>query len=151
MQWTETHDYLELVMKRELETLRQLLENMHMEEELIRRKEKKYLGRLMQERERLLEQLEAIRLDKVYIIKKLAALFSRQEVPLEELLPPASGASFEILSLRDQMAALLDRVSLQKSRTEMVKSLVEAQLKRSPKKKIAVATLSPEEYKDRND
>ena len=150
MEWTETHDDLEHLMKRELETLRQLLANMHLEEQFIMKKQKKYWGAMMEERERLFEQLESIRLHRGDTTKKIEHLFSLKDAPLEELLPPQHGASFEILSLRDQMITLVDRMSLQTSRNEMLKSLVEAQSKQLPKKKITVATLSQEEYKERD-
>jgi hypothetical protein len=151
MEWTETHDYLELVMKRELETMRRLLENMHLEEQFLMQKQKKHWSAMMQERELLMQQLKAIRQDKGSTTQKLRLLFRMVEASLQELLPPDHGSSFEILSLQDQMITLTDRISLQTSRNEMLKSLVQAHIKEVPKKKIAVATLPLEEYKEKGE
>lgn len=83
----------------------------------------------MEERELLLRQLEAIRMDKECVIRKLGK----------------SGDNSEVLSLQEQLATLSDRMGLQKSRNNMLKSIA---AKSQPKKKIGVATLTREEYKE---
>lgn len=143
MQWTETHVDLQRVMKRELETMRQLLDNIHLEEQFILRQETHYWGSMMKERADLLEQLSVIHQKRVVVTKQLGA------APLEELLPPQDVNSWEILSLRDQMATLLDRMALQTSRNEMLQHLAVAQPQN--KKKIAVATLPLKDYKSENE
>ncbi len=153
MEWTKIHDDLQLVMKRELEAMRQLLDNMNLEEQFILRKEKKYWSSMMEERTHLLEELSAIRQDRTIATEKLEALTRHANAPLEELLPQQDTNSWEILSLRDQMVTLLDRMTLQTSRNEMLLQLAQAPvLAPAPqsKKKIAIATLPPEDYKERD-
>ncbi|MGH2611844.1 MAG: hypothetical protein ACRDFB_02205 [Rhabdochlamydiaceae bacterium] len=151
MEWTKTHDYLQLVMKKELETMRQLLDNMNLEEQFILRKEKQYWSSMMEERTHLIKQLNTIRQDRLVVTEKLETLTQHTNVPLEKLLPEQDTNSWEILSLRDQMVTLLDRMNLQTSRNEMLLHLAQtpmpAQVPQS-KKKISIATLPSEDYKE---
>ncbi len=146
IRWTETHDYLQLVMKRELETMRQLLDNLHLEEQFILKGEKKYWFSMMEERSYLKKQLQTLNQDKDYVTKKLESLTEQSNVTLESLLPTQDTNSWEILSMRDQMHTLLERMNLQKSRNEMLVNLIPQQAPKE-KKKIGIATLSEEEYK----
>lgn len=148
IQWTETHEHLQTVMKRELETMRQLLANISLEEQFILRKEEKYWSSMMEERSSLIEQLSKIRQNKLGVIDRLEALTQQTDAPLEELLPTQDMNSWEILFLRDQMMTLLDRMNLQRSRNEMLLHLAKAPLgpQQAPQKKAktTVATLPPE-------
>ncbi len=152
IEWTETHEKLQQVMKRELETMRNLLDNMHQEEQFLLRNEKKYWSSMMEERTQLIQQLNSIQEDRQIVTKKLETLTRREHAPLEELLPAQDTNSWEILSLRDQMLTLLDRMNLQTSRNEMLLHLAQtptlAQQATQKKKKISIATLSPEGYKE---
>lgn len=152
MEWTETHNYLQLVMKRELETMRQLLDNMNLEEQFILKKEKKYWRSMLEERTNLIKELEKIRQDRRIAMEKLEMLTRRSNVPLEELLPSQDTNSWEVLSLRDQMVTLLERMNLQTSRNEMLAHLVQTpQLAPQSKKKISIATLPEDGYKERDE
>jgi hypothetical protein len=154
IEWTETHNHLQLIMKRELDTMRQLLDNMNLEEQFILRKEQKYWSNMMEERTHLIEQLDNIRHDRVIVTEKLESMTHRSHVPLEELLPSQDTNSWEILSLRDQMLTLLDRMNLQSSRNEMLLHLAQTpSLAPAPekKKKISIATLPSEDYKERDE
>lgn len=148
IQWTETHEHLQTVMKRELETMRQLLANISLEEQFILRKEEKYWSSMMEERSSLIEQLSKIRQNKLGVIERLETLTQQTDAPLEELLPTQDMNSWEILFLRDQMMTLLDRMNLQTSRNEMLLHLAKAPLgpQQAPQKKAktTVATLPPE-------
>ncbi|MBP7075138.1 MAG: hypothetical protein KBA81_07130 [Rhabdochlamydiaceae bacterium] len=153
IEWTEIHDNLQLVMKRELETMRQLLDNMNLEEQFILRKEKKYWGSMMEERAHLIDQLSEIRQSKLIITEKLESITQRSNAPLEELLPEAHTNSWEVLSLRDQMVTLLERMNLQTSRNEMLMQLerIPAPQVNKVKKKISIATLPSEDYKEKDE
>lgn len=154
MEWTEAHDNLQQVMKKELETMRQLLDNMNLEEQFILKKEKKYWSSMMEERTQLIERLGSIRHDRILATEKLEFLTRHSNAPLEELLPAQNTNSWEILSLRDQMVTLSDRMNLQSSRNEMLLHLVQAPaLSQAPqkKKKISIATLPSDEYKERDE
>jgi hypothetical protein len=153
MEWTKTHDYLQLVMKRELETMRQLLDNINLEEQFILRKEQKYWSSMMQERNQLIESLCLIRQNKMIIMEKLESLARHASATLEDLLPSQDTNSWEILLLRDQIATLLGRMNLQTSRNAMLLHLAKAPaLIAAPqrKKKISIATLPSDDYKERD-
>lgn len=154
MEWTETHDHLQEVMKRELETMRQLLDNINLEEQFILKREKKYWTSMMEERTSLIQQLSEIRQNRLLITERLEAILHHPSSALEELLPTQHTNSWEVLSLRDQMVTLLDRMNLQTSRNEMLLHLAQAPalapLPQS-KKKISIATLPSDNYKERDE
>jgi hypothetical protein len=154
-EWTEHHTELQNLMKKEVDTMRELLGNLRQEEMLILQKETAYSNQLMEERGRLIHQLSDLRQNRISTTATLEALtHSHANVPLEELLPPDHENSWELLALRDQMFALLDRMNLQCSRNEMLTQLARHQTAPQPqpekKAKISIATLPPEDYKHRD-
>jgi len=154
-EWTKHHTDLQNLMKKEIDTMRQLLSNLHQEEMLIVQKETSYLNQLMEERGHLIEQLSYLREDRIAATGILEAINnSYPNVPLEELLPLDNDNSCELLALRDQMLALLDRMNLQCSRNEMLTQLARHQAAPQPlpakKAKISIATLPPEDYNNRD-
>ncbi len=158
-EWTQHHTDLQNLMKKEIDTMRELLGNLHQEEMLIIQKEMAYWNQLMEERGHLIQQLSYLRQDRVATTGILEAInHSHPNVPLEELLPPDNENSYELLALRDQMFALLDRMNLQCSRNEMLTQLAHHQAapqhhpEHLPEKKakISIATLPPEDYNNRN-
>ena len=126
IQWTENHTYLQAVMRKELETMQKILSNISLEEQFMLQKENRYWNTLKEERARLKEELVKIHRDRVSIIEKIEFLARQPQVDLEALLPPQDVNSWEILSLRDQMLTLADRISLQASRNEMLLHVVQA-------------------------
>lgn len=149
-QWTSTHAELQRVMKREFETLRELLANLHQEEVVILKKEPSYWKRLMNERSFLIEQLNAFRKTRFSTIKSLEEKTLQANAPLEKLLPLGNANSWEILSLRDQILTLSDRMSLQSSRNEMLTQLARHQHLPQPeqRRKITLATETLEDYNE---
>jgi hypothetical protein len=145
-QWTELHTQLQELMKREIETMRQLLANLHQEEMFIVRKEKTYWNQLMEERGNLIHQLADLRQNRLRTGESLGS-----NTALEEILPPDNENSWEILALRDQILALLDRMNLQTSRNEMLTQLAHHQEAVQPevqkKGKISLATEPLDDYK----
>ena len=105
---------------------------------------------MMEERAHLVDQLNEIRNSKLVILQKLGSYIESSNASLEELLPVEHTNSWEVLSLRDQMVTLLERMNLQTSRNEML-----MQLERIPapqvKKKISIATLPSEDYKEKDE
>ena len=154
-EWTELHTELQNLMKKEIEAMRELLGNLHQEEILIIQKEMTYWNQIMQERGHLIDQLKYLRHDRTCITQSLeSTAHSHPNVPLEELLPQDHENTWELLALRDQMFALLDRMNLQCSRNEMLTHLAHHQPALQPlpekKAKISIATLPPEDYNDRD-
>lgn len=156
IEWTEHHTELQNLMKKEIDAMRELLGNLHQEEILIIQKEMAYWNQLMEERGHLIQQLSHLRQNRIITTETLESLtHSQSNVPLENLLPPEHENSWELLALRDQMLALLDRMNLQCSRNEMLTHLANHQqpaLQPLPEKKakISIATLPHDDYNDRN-
>jgi len=153
--WTEAHTKLQNLMKKEIDTMRELLGNLHQEEMLIIQKEMGYWNQLMEERSHLISQLSHLRQDRASITESLESMAHlHPNVSLEELLPPDHENTWELLALRDQMFALLDRMNLQCSRNEMLTHLAQHQPTLQPlpekKAKISIATLPPEDYNNRD-
>ena len=153
LHWTPAHAELHRVMKREIETLRELLANLHQEELLILQKETSYWKTLMEERRALVEQLNDLKQSRLVAIKSLEESAVQTNLSLEQLLPLSHASSWEILSLRDQILTLSDRMSLQSSRNEMLTQLAhhQSELKPVQKKKITLATESRELYNNEDD
>jgi len=154
-EWTPHHTELQNLMKKEIDTMRELLGNLRQEEMLIIQKEMTYWPQLMEERGRLIHQLSHLRQNRISTTETLESLtHSHTNVPLEELLPPDNENSWELLTMRDQMFALLDRMNLQCSRNEMLTQLAHhqtaPQLQPEKKAKISIATLPPEDYNHRD-
>ena len=154
-EWTEHHTDLQNLLKKEIDTMRELLGNLHQEEMLIIQKEMAYWNQLMEERGHLIQILSHLRQDRIYTTEILESMnHSHANVPLEELVPPDNANSSELLGMRDQILALLDRMNLQCSRNEMLTQLAHHQTspQHQPEKKakISIATLPPEDYKDRD-
>ncbi len=149
--WTETHSKLHTVMKREIETMRQLLANLHQEEIFILHQDKTYWNQLMEERGQLIAELSSIRQTRSTTTEILEEMFHfSHSAALEELIPLNDANSADLLFLRDQILTLLDRMNLQTSRNEMLVQLQLHQKQLIPlekKAKISIATLPPEEYK----
>lgn len=153
--WKETHAELQQSMKQEIETMREILANMHQEELSLMSKDKTAWAHIMEERSKLIARLSDLRDLRLQATLKLQSLAFPQggtdEIPLEKLLPAEEASSCETLFLRDQMMALLDRLNLQSNRNELLNNISERQepaLAPQPKKKkskISVATLPPKE------
>jgi hypothetical protein len=146
--WTQLHTQLKDLMQREMETMRQLLANMHQEEMFIITKDKTYWNQLMEERALLIGQLSGLRQDRQSATESLLSICNSSS-NIEEVLSPEDENTSEILFLRDQILALLDRMNLQSSRNQMLVQLEihQAALQPLPEKKnkISIATLPPEE------
>lgn len=156
-QWTELHTQLQSLMKKEIDTMRELLGNLHQEEILILQKDMTYWNQLMEERAHLIGQLSDVRQNRISTTESLESMTtsSQPNAPLEELLPSDNENSWELLALRDQMFALLDRMNLQCSRNEMLTQLARHQPALQPlsekKAKISIATLPHDDYNIGND
>lgn len=153
--WTNIHIQLHELMKKEMETMRHLLENMHQEEFFILRKEKNHWDQMMEERKELISQLSLLRQNRLLTIETLESMFipSSMPAPLEELLPPNHDSSWEILLLRDQISSLLERLSLQTSRNHLLTQLDQYTIRQpsTKKNKTSIATMNQEGYKTKKD
>lgn len=157
MEKTDIHNKLQESLKKEVETMRELLANMRQEEISLLTNDRTSWNHVMEQRAQLIAKLSDLRTVRIQSVKQLEAITfptgKPEEVPLEELLPSDDENSCETLSLRDQMMALIDRMNLQLSRNEMLSHVTREQTQPQPqpmpqehKKKISIATYPPEEY-----
>ena len=132
-------------MKREIETMREILANMHEEEMSLIRKDKNSWSLVMQKRTHLLAQLNDVRKVRLEATQKLESLAGGN---LEKSLLATDENSCETLFLRDQMLALIDRLNLQNSCNEALFYIFNAKLQPVPepvKAKTSIATIPPKE------
>lgn len=154
-EWTKHHIKLQNLMQKEIHAMRELLGNLQYEEMLILRKELSYMNQMMEDRGRLIQTLSDLRQERNATTAILESLnHAASDAPLETLLPQDHENSWEVLMLRDQMFALLDRMNLQNTRNEMLTQLAHHQSTLQPlpekKAKISLATLPPEDYNNRH-
>lgn len=145
LQWTPTHAQLQMIMRREISTLRELIDNLQQEECMILKKETIDRTQLIYQRQILVQQLSDLKQRRFSTIESLQTQTHQKDSPLEKLLPLKNESSWEILSLRDQILALIDRMSLQSSRNEMLTHLAHHQPK-NPPKKVEIATQELDGY-----
>jgi hypothetical protein len=143
--WKEAHAGLQHNMQQEIETMREILANMHQEEVTLIQKDKHAWSQIMEERSHLLNQLNTIRKARLEATQKLESIAGG---PLETALPFQDENSCETLFLHDQLLALIDRLNLQNSRNEALFHISNTQPHLLPeplKPKTSIATIPPKE------
>jgi hypothetical protein len=156
--WKETRDELKMIMKKEISMMREILANMHQEELNLNLGDQGGWTIVMQERSVLIERLGILREARIQATQKLEDLVPLstkrdKKTPLEQLLALDEEAYSEILLLRDQISALLERINFQNARNQTLFHRVEHQLALNTprsynpivepvpvKKKISIAT-----------
>jgi hypothetical protein len=148
----ERHNDLRRMMEMEIETMREILANMHQEEVSLVQKDKTAWSHVIQERSNLMEKLGDLREKRLSTTEDLKKIFfpqgNTETITFEEIIPCQGEESCDLLILRDQITALIDRLHLQHSRNEALFYLSNAELETSPapkKQKNRIATLPPEE------
>ncbi len=155
--WNETHLQLQDAMKKEIETMREILGKMKEEEHFLVHKDKAAWHYTIEERNQLLSRLTEVQKQEQKLASSLQQMIlpqsGRELHPLEEILPRDDENRSETLSLRDQILALIDRMNLQSSRNEMLLELakyrekypVHPQEQPEKKGKIFLATMPEDE------
>jgi|GEM_PF-5307554 len=103
--WTLYCEELQLWMKKEISTMREILATLHLENDA---GNEGLRSQLFKERSILLEKLQVLKVEKEKIIKTLALLAQCSE---EELFAQAEKIDAETLILRDQIAALKEKIN----------------------------------------
>lgn len=119
--WNETHTELKRSMQKEVTLMRDLLANLHQEELSLLMHDKTSWNQIMEERSKIVQKLGSWRELRMATMTKLMHLFherKKQEPPLEELLPPQDENTCEVLSLRDQIMALAEKMNSQNNRNQ---------------------------------
>ena len=147
-EWGPTHDQLRDSMQKEITVLRELLANLFQEEIFLSQKNSKGIYLIQEDRSNLLKTLSSLRKKRLILTKKIKELFittrSKKKLDLEHLLPPEHENTSQVLSLRDQMRALFEKMNTQKMRNHHLHHewayIKEAPSPAPKKKKSAIAT-----------
>lgn len=147
-EWSPTHDRLRDSMQKEISVLRELLANLFQEEIFLSQRNSKGISLIQEDRSTLLKTLTALRKQRLAYTKQLKELSpsasSEKKLNLEKLLPSQHENTSQVLSLRDQMRALLEKMNAQKARNHHLLyegAYLEKRLELKPKKKkSAIAT-----------
>jgi len=120
--WNKTHSHLQMLMKEEISSMREILANMHQEELILMINDRACLVQIMHERSQLLGNLKDLRLERLNTTEKLKKLaqIDNEGASLETILALDSVYACETFSLRDQMLALVERMNLQHSRNTLL-------------------------------
>ena len=146
-EWGPAHDQLRDSMQKEVGVLRELLANLFQEEVFLSQKDLRGIFIIQADRTHLLESLSTLRKQRLQLTKKIKELLvsksSGKKLDLEHLLPSGNENTSQVLSLRDQMRALFEKMNDQKSRNHFLHRQ-KVYFKECPspllKKKSAIAT-----------
>ncbi len=146
--WSPAHEKLRESMQQEVSVLRELLANLFQEEVFLSQKDPKRIYLIQEDRTALLKILGALRKERLITTKEIKTLFqavsSGKKLQLEELLPQDDENSAQVISLRDQMHSLLEKMNDQKERNHHLHHewtyLKNQPLPLPKKKKSAIAT-----------
>ena len=147
-EWSPTHDQLRDAMQKEISVLRELLANLFQEEIFLSQKDTKGIFLIQEDRSNLLKTLSVLRKQRLVLTKHLKELLtstrSGKKLDFEHLLPPEHENTSQVLSLRDQMRSLFEKMNTQKVRNHFLHHewayLKERPLLKPKKKKSAIAT-----------
>lgn len=122
-EWDRAHDILKSTLQKEVHLMREILANMHEEELSLLLNDKGSWNQVMQHRFGLIERLSTLRIERMEATQRIEDLAqpdsnTKRPLSLEEILPVDEVISCEILSLRDQVLALIERMNKQNSRNE---------------------------------
>lgn len=153
--WKLAHELLKKALKKEVSLMRELLANLHQEELSLFERDKKNWEIIFELRSDIVVKLFEVRK------KRLGASFEiEQQVSLkkiQEKFPFEEEDSCEILTLLDQLFALIDRINLQNCRNDVLfdqsKHMEELPLycnyphplQQKQRPKTSIATLPPKE------
>ncbi|NGX39808.1 MAG: hypothetical protein KR126chlam1_01141 [Chlamydiae bacterium] len=101
---------------KEIELMREMLANLHQEELSLLENDKRTWARIAEERSDLVVNLKGLREGRHALGIQLEALSI--ELKQTELFPAKDESSCEILSILDQLLALMDRTNLQNCRND---------------------------------
>lgn len=164
--WNGAHRDLMSILQKEINLMREILANMHQEELSLLTYDKEEWTKVMEERSDMIVKLKDLRLERLKQAKDLKILFTQKVEEKNtlriEIFPLEIDTSSEILSLLDQLIALIDRMNLQNCRNEFlfhqVKNLTQIPLhcpyppphlqpasKRATRNKTSIATYPPKQ------
>lgn len=142
----EVYEQLKISLQKEIHIMRELLANMHLEELSLQFQDKKEWEQVMIERSHMVSRLKFVR---------EARLLAMQDFEIHSSFEDSD--ALEILSLRDQLLALAERMNLIRNRNEhlatvfplreggMPRPSSSAPQIQRPKRKTSIATYPPKQ------
>jgi hypothetical protein len=103
-------------MKQEIRAMREMLTNMRKEENCLLEGDKTSWNQVMIERSTLLERLYDLRSKRFQATEQLELWAKEAALPFENILCPEDADNCEILSMREQLAALIEKMNDQNMR-----------------------------------
>ena len=118
--WNHLHLELKTTMQKEISLLRELLANLHQEELSLMFQDQGTCNQLLEQRVGMLEHLSHIRLLQDQTKSKLFSMvgISSLNPDLNQILPDNEAISCEILSLKEQLLALHEKMNRQQFRNQ---------------------------------
>jgi flagellar biosynthesis/type III secretory pathway chaperone len=118
VQIAEKQDELAKIMYREVSILREILGNMREEQHTLLNNKADHLKSVLEQREQLLHNMVSARNQRTGKVHEIATLTDKLQEGdlLSVVLDPADPSSLELLSLRDQLLALLGQLNDQNTR-----------------------------------
>ncbi len=120
--WQELHSKLRDGLLREIFLMRELLSNLCQEEVSLILQDQGSLNQVLTLRSEMLEKLSLLRVHRLQTTEKIEKIASleHKNPSLEEILPPNEEISVEILSLRDQLVSLTERMNRQQVQNQQL-------------------------------
>lgn len=120
----ENQEHIMVLMQKEIALMREVLSNMHQEETLLRMNDQFSVGQILTERSQIIQLLSPLREERVNACKNAGKFISE---------------NFEIISMRDQLMTLMERINLQNVINERLYHTVRSgsmpKMEEAPKKK----------------
>lgn len=137
--WNEIHETIKLTLQREIDTMRELLANMHQEELSLLLQNRETRATLLEERGQLIMHLGSLRSERISAMDTLEKTVGKEHAhpTVDELLPLDEGISSEIRSLSEQLLAITDKMNEQNARNQQLDR--ESVRRPSPKLQVAPA------------
>jgi hypothetical protein len=148
--WEALHTTLKEALQKEVHLMRELLSNLHQEELSLMFHDDGSLNHILQQRSQIVDRLSTLRLHRIKTTEEIEKMVSSspQAPSVDQLLPPHEDSSSEILSLRDQLMSLTERMNKQNSLNvhlaehpeRFIPPRLQAEEKAREKRKASIAT-----------
>lgn len=143
--WKEFHERLHTSMKQEIGAMREMLANMRQEEVCLLAGDRNSWNKVMVERSSLLARLYELRSQRFQATQQLEILAKKASISFENFLCQQEGDGCEILSMREQLTALVEKMNQQNLRNS---SLEAREFRSSSKDRFSLPPLpAPEAQK----
>ncbi len=118
--WNKLHVELKNTMQKEISLMRELLANLQQEELSQMLQDQGTYNQLMGQRFDMIERLGSLRIIRNEATKQIMLILEKEKKTseIEQILPDNEEISCEILSLRDQLMALTEKMNRQQSRNQ---------------------------------